>query len=71
MVEIRVTNDFSAEVESEHAGRTYAAYGFVYITPALGWLWIVEGVKPDQWDLVGAAICFVGASVILFGPRGT
>ena len=58
-------------VEAEHAGRTYAAYGGVYITPALGWLWIVEGVKPDRWDLVGAAICLGGASVILFGPRGT
>lgn len=56
-------------VEAAHAGRTYAAYGGVYITAAIGWLWMVEGAKPDRWDLIGAAICLVGAGVILFGPR--
>jgi small multidrug resistance family-3 protein len=56
-------------VEAEHAGRAYAAYGGVYITAAIGWLWFIEGTKPDRWDLIGAAICLVGASVILFGPR--
>ena len=56
-------------IEAEHAGRTYAAYGGVYITSALVWLWAVEGTRPDRWDLVGAAICLVGAGVILFGPR--
>lgn len=56
-------------VEAEHAGRSYATYGGVYIATALVWLWIAEGVRPDRWDLVGAAICLVGAGVILFGPR--
>lgn len=56
-------------VEAEHAGRAYAAYGGVYITSAIGWLWFIEGTKPDRWDVLGAAICLVGASVILFGPR--
>lgn len=56
-------------VEAEHAGRTYAAYGGIYIFSALGWLWIAEGVKPDRWDLIGATICVVGASIILLGPR--
>jgi len=30
-------------VDAEHAGRTYAAYGGVYILSALLWLWIAEG----------------------------
>lgn len=56
-------------VESDHAGRAYAAYGGVYIAAALLWLWIVEGARPDRWDVIGAAICLGGAAVILFGPR--
>ncbi|TBN38311.1 YnfA family protein [Paracoccus subflavus] len=54
---------------SDFAGRAYAAYGGVYIAASLGWLWIVEGVRPDRWDLGGAAIILVGAAMILFGPR--
>lgn len=57
-------------VEAEHAGRAYAAYGGVYISAALVWLWLIEGAKPDRWDVVGASICLAGAAVILFGPRG-
>ncbi len=53
----------------EHAGRTYAAYGGVYIASALAWLWAVEGVRPDRWDLIGLLVCLVGATIILFGPR--
>ena len=56
-------------VDAEHAGRTYAAYGGVYILSALLWLWIAEGVKPDRWDTLGVAICLVGAGVILLAPR--
>jgi small multidrug resistance family-3 protein len=53
----------------EHAGRTYAAYGGVYIASALAWLWAVERVRPDRWDMVGLLMCLVGAAIILFGPR--
>jgi small multidrug resistance family-3 protein len=56
-------------VDVEHAGRTYAAYGGVYIVAALIWLWVVEGARPDVWDVVGASVCLVGAGIILFGPR--
>jgi len=51
------------------AGRVFAAYGGVYIAASLGWLWAVEGVRPDRWDLIGAALCLGGAAVILLGPR--
>ena len=57
-------------VDTDAAGRAYAAYGGIYIAASLGWLWLVEGVRPDRWDLAGAAICIVGASIILLAPRG-
>lgn len=56
-------------IETDHAGRAYAAYGSVYIASAIAWLWLVEGAKPDRWDLIGAAVCLGGAAIILFGPR--
>lgn len=56
-------------VESNAAGRAYAAYGGVYIAASLFWLWAVEGSRPDRWDATGAAACLVGAAIILFGPR--
>lgn len=56
-------------VNSDAAGRAYAAYGGVYIAASLGWLWAVEGLRPDRWDMTGAVVCLFGATVILFGPR--
>ncbi|TXM72470.1 YnfA family protein [Methylobacterium sp. WL12] len=58
-------------VDSESAGRAYAAYGGVYIVSSILWLWLAEGHRPDRWDVGGAAICLLGAAVILLGPRGT
>lgn len=57
-------------VPSDAAGRAYAAYGGVYIAASLLWLWLVEGQRPDRFDLAGAAICLVGAMVILLPQRG-
>ncbi|WP_395447470.1 YnfA family protein [Aminobacter sp. UC22_36] len=59
-----------ALVEANAAGRAYAAYGGIYIAASLGWLWLAEGIRPDRWDMVGAAICILGASIILLAPRG-
>lgn len=58
------------KIETPNAGRAYAAYGGIYICSSLLWMWLVERVAPDQWDIVGASICLVGAGVILFAPRG-
>ena len=55
--------------EAEHAGRTYAAYGGIYILSALTWLWAAEGAKPNRWDVLGVGICLIGAAIILWGPR--
>lgn len=51
------------------AGRTYAAYGGVYVATAVVWLWTVEGQAPDKWDLIGASVSVAGMAIILFGPR--
>lgn len=56
-------------VEAEHAGRSFAAYGGIYILSALCWLWVAEGVKPDRWDVIGVLVCLVGSCIILWGPR--
>lgn len=55
--------------EADFAGRTYAAYGGVYIVASLLWLWAIEGVSPDRWDVAGVGMCLVGATIILWGPR--
>lgn len=55
---------------SPEFGRVYAAYGGIFIVLALAWGYVVDGFHPDRWDLIGAAICVVGALVIFFGPRG-
>lgn len=51
------------------AGRTYAAYGGVYIVASLLWLWLVEGLRPDRWDVLGGAVALAGTAIILWGPR--
>ncbi|WP_172379526.1 YnfA family protein [Vibrio sp. Vb339] len=50
-------------------GRVYAAYGGVYISVALIWLWLVDGERPTTWDLVGGSVALLGMAIIMFGPR--
>lgn len=51
------------------AGRVYAAYGGVYIFVAIFWLWLVDGIRPSMWDLVGSSIALIGMAIIMFAPR--
>ncbi|WP_420993063.1 YnfA family protein [Cupriavidus sp. 30B13] len=51
------------------SGRVYAAYGGVYIAVAIAWLWLVDGVRPTPWDLVGVAVAMAGMAVIVWQPR--
>jgi len=56
-------------VDSAAAGRAYAAYGGIYIAASFAWLWGIEGVRPDRWDVAGSVLCLAGAAVIIAGPR--
>lgn len=55
---------------SNDFGRVYAAYGGVFVVASLLWGWGFDGMRPDQWDVVGAAIVLAGVAVIYFMPRG-
>jgi small multidrug resistance family-3 protein len=55
----------------QEAGRIYAAYGGIYVSVALMWLWLVESTRPTTTDLVGVAVCILGMAIIMFGPRHT
>lgn len=52
------------------AGRVYAAYGGVYVSVALAWLWMVEGIRPGVTDAAGVALCLAGMAIIMLGSRG-
>jgi len=51
------------------AGRTYAAYGGVYVSVAIGWLWVVEKQTPTPRDVIGVIICLLGMAVIATGAK--
>lgn len=53
------------------AGRTYAAYGGMYIAVALLWLKFVDGVLLTRWDALGATIALIGMAVIALQPATT
>lgn len=51
-------------------GRVLAAYGGVFIAGSLLWGMVVDGFRPDRYDVLGAVICLVGVAVIMYAPRG-
>lgn len=50
-------------------GRTFAAYGGIFILVALLWGWIVDKQVPDGWDWLGVGVCLMGVAIILAAPR--
>lgn len=48
------------------AGRVYAAYGGVYVSVAIIWLWLIDGVRPTTWDIFGVIVTLIGMSIIAF-----
>ena len=52
-----------------HFGRILAAYGGIFVAGSLAWGVVVDGFRPDHWDLLGAAICLIGVAVLMYGPR--
>ena len=50
-------------------GRILAAYGGVFVAGSLVWGMLVDGFRPDRWDVAGAALCLSGVAVIMYAPR--
>ena len=50
-------------------GRVYAAYGGVFVVMSVLWGWLIDRRTPDQFEVLGAAICLVGVAVIMYWPR--
>lgn len=51
-------------------GRVLAAYGGVFVAGSLVWGMVLDGYRPDRFDVAGALICLVGVAVIMYAPRG-
>ncbi len=51
------------------AGRTYAAYGGIYVAAAIGWLWLVERIVPTRWDYLGVVVTLAGMAIIVLQPQ--
>jgi small multidrug resistance family-3 protein len=52
-----------------HFGRILAAYGGVFVAGSLAWGVVVDGFRPDRWDLIGTAVCLLGVAVIMYARR--
>ena len=58
-----------ATLQPANFGRVYAAYGGVFIALALVWGWLVDDVRPDRFDLLGAGLALAGVLIIMYAPR--
>jgi small multidrug resistance family-3 protein len=50
-------------------GRILAAYGGVFVAGSLVWGMVLDGFRPDRFDIAGAVVCLVGVGVIMYAPR--
>src|SRR5215211_6526962 len=55
--------------DDAHFGRILAAYGGIFVAGSLAWGVLVDGFRPDRFDLAGAGLCLVGVGVIMYAPR--
>lgn len=62
--------EFVATLQPDaHFGRILAAYGGVFVAGSLVWGMVVDGFRPDRWDVAGALVCLVGVGLIMYAPR--
>ena len=52
-----------------HFGRILAAYGGVFVAGSLAWGMVVDGFRPDRYDVTGALVCLAGVAMIMYAPR--
>ncbi len=61
---------FVATLQSDaNFGRIMAAYGGVFVAGSLAWGMVLDGFRPDRWDVIGALVCLAGVAVIMYAPR--
>ncbi len=48
-------------------GRLYAAYAGVFLLGAMLWGWVLDGLRPDRFDIIGAILVLAGIATILWG----
>ena len=54
--------------DDPHFGRILAAYGGIFVAGSLAWGVILDGFRPDRYDIAGALICLAGVEVIMYAP---
>jgi small multidrug resistance family-3 protein len=58
-----------ATLQPSGFGRTYAAYGGLFVIMSLLGGWKVEKIKPDLYDIIGGVIILIGTIIIFYSPR--
>jgi small multidrug resistance family-3 protein len=56
-------------LQPSHFGRTYAAYGGIFIISSIIWGMIVDKRKPDRSEIIGSLVAICGAIIIFYTPR--
>ena len=61
---------FVATLQPDAAfGRILAAYGGIFVAGSLAWAVLLDGYRPDRFDVIGALVCLIGVAVIMYAPR--
>jgi drug/metabolite transporter superfamily protein YnfA len=61
---------FAASFQTDpRFGRILAGYGGVFVAGSLAWGVVLDGFRPDRYDLIGASVCLVGVAIIMYSPR--
>ncbi len=55
--------------QPSHFHRIYSAYGGIFMVMALLWGWVIQGMRPDMFDIIGATISLIGVVIIFYMPR--
>lgn len=50
-------------------GRVYAAYGGIFIALSILWGWLIDGIRPDMYDIIGGIVALIGVYIIMYAPR--
>ncbi len=69
VVALGVYGFFASLQPDANFGRILAAYGGVFVAGSLVWGMVVDGFRPDRWDVAGALLCLAGVAVIMYAPR--